>query len=165
LRVRRAGTLLARDGVRSTGTLTGILPEERMTARHITTDPDTGIPDLIRRLTDDSKRLVTDEVRLAKIETKEGLHRVTRGALWMGLAFGAGVVMLVALTLFVATLIGRLANGHMWIGALITGLVELGAGAYFVRRAFASYAEPAYYMVETRHSLADTGNWASTVRR
>ena len=129
------------------------------------TDPNAGIPDLVRRLTDDSKRLVADEVRLAKIETKEGLHRATRGALWMALAFGAGVVMLVALTLFVATLIGRLANGHMWIGALVTGLLELGAGAYCLKRAFASYAEPSYSMVETRHSLADTGAWASTVQR
>jgi uncharacterized membrane protein YqjE len=128
------------------------------------TDPDTGIPDLIRRLTGDSKRLVTDEVRLAKIEARDSLHRVTRGALWMGLAFGAGIVMLVALTLFVATLIGRLANGHMWVGALVTGLLELGAGAYFLKRAVASYAEPSYSMAETRHSLADTGNWASTVR-
>jgi uncharacterized membrane protein YqjE len=138
--------------------------EERVTARPIMTDPDTGIPDLIRRLTDDSKRLATDEVRLAKIETKEGMHRVTRGALWMGLAFGAGVVTLVALTLFVATLIGRLANGHMWVGALVTGLLELGAGVYLLKRGFAAYAEPSYSMAETRHSLADTGNWASTVR-
>jgi uncharacterized membrane protein YqjE len=128
------------------------------------TDPDIGIPDLIRRLTADSKRLVTDEVRLAKIEARDGLHRVTRGALWMGLAFGAGIVMLVALTVFVSTLIGRLANGHMWIGALVTGLLELGAGAWCLKRAFASYAEPSYSMAETRHSLADTGDWASTVR-
>ena len=34
-------------------------------------DPDAGIPDLIHRLTDDSKRLMSDEVRLAKLEVKE----------------------------------------------------------------------------------------------
>jgi uncharacterized membrane protein YqjE len=129
------------------------------------TDPDTGITDLIHRLTDDSKRLATDEVRLAKIEARESLHRVTRGALWMGLAFGVSVVMLVAVTIFLTTLIGRIANGHMWVGALVTGLLELGAGAWCLKRAFASYAEPSYSMAETRHSLADTGSWASTVRR
>ena len=136
-----------------------------MTARPIMTDPDTGIPDLIRRLTEDSKRLATDEVRLAKIEARDGLHRAARGALWMGLAFGAAVVMLVALTLFLSTLIGRVANGHMWLGALVTGLLELGLGAYCLKRAFSSYAEPSYSMAETRHALAETGNWASTVRR
>ena len=91
-----------------------------MTARPIATDPDTGIPDLIRRLTDDSKRLVTDEVQLAKLETKDSLHCAARGALWLGVAFGVFVIVLVALTVFVTTLIGRIANGHMWVGALVT---------------------------------------------
>jgi uncharacterized membrane protein YqjE len=136
-----------------------------VTARPIMTDPDTGIPDLIRRLTQDSKRLVTDEVRLAKLETKESLGRVTRGALWMSLAFGSSVVMLVALTIFLATLIGRIANGHMWLGAIVTGLVELGLGAWCLKRAFALYAEPSYTLEESRHALADTANWAATARR
>ena len=128
------------------------------------TDPDTGIPDLIRRLSDDSKRLVSDEVRLAKMETKDSLHRVTKGALWMGLAFGAGVVMLVALTLFLVTLIGRIANGHMWVGALVVGLLELGLGGWCLKRAFTSYAEPSYTLKDTRHALADTANWAAKAR-
>ena len=129
------------------------------------TDPDTGIPDLIRRLTDDSKRLVTDEVQLAKLESKESLHRVSRGALWMALSFGAGVVMLVALTVFLSTLIGRLANGHMWVGAIVTGIVELGAGAWCIKRGIAAYTEPSYTLEATRHALSDTANWATTARQ
>lgn len=136
-----------------------------MTARPIVTDPDTGIPDLIRRLSDDSKRLVTDEVQLAKLEAKESLHRATRGALWMVLAFGAAVVMLVALTILVATLLGRLDNGHMWFGALVTGIVELGLGGYLIKRGLTSYKEPSYTLVETRHSLKDTAHWTSPARR
>ena len=38
------------------------------------------------------------------------------------------------LTLLVATLIGRFASGHMWIGAVITGVVELAVGAWLVKR-------------------------------
>jgi uncharacterized membrane protein YqjE len=139
-------------------------PEERVTARPILSDPDTGIPDLIRRLTDDSKRLVTDEVQLAKLEARESMHRATRGALWLGLAFGVAVVMLVALTVFVATLIGRLASGHMWIGAIITGLVELAIGAWLLKRGLSTYAAPSYSLEETRASLSDTTHWASTPR-
>ena len=78
-----------------------------VTTQPVRVDPDAGIPDLIGRLTDDSKRLMADEVRLAKIEAKENLHRAGRGAMWLGVAFGIGVVALVALTLFIATLIGR----------------------------------------------------------
>ena len=136
-----------------------------MTARPIVTDPDTGIPDLIRRLSDDSKRLVTDEVQLAKLETKESLHRATRGVLWMALAFGAGVVMLVALTILLATLLGRLDNGHMWFGALVTGLVELGLGGWLIKRGLTRYKEPSYTLVETRESLKDTAHWGASARR
>jgi len=129
------------------------------------TDPDAGIPDLIRRLTDDSKRLMQDEVQLAKLETKDSLSRATRGALWMGLSFGAGVVMLVALTLFLVTLIGRLANGHMWVGALVVGIAELVGGFLLLKRGLKAYAEPSYTLEHSRHALRDTANWASSVRR
>ena len=135
-----------------------------MTARPIVTDPDTGIPDLIRRLSDDSRRLVSDEVQLAKLETKESLHRATRGVLWMALAFGAGIVMLVALTLLIATLLGRLDNGHMWFGALVTGVVELALGGWLIARGLTSYKAPSYTMVETRESLRDTAHWSDTAR-
>ena len=132
-----------------------------MTARPIVTDPDTGIPDLIRRLTDDSKRLVTDEVQLAKLEARDSLHRATRGAIWLGVAFGVGVIMIVALTVFVATLIGRIANGHMWVGALVTGVIELALGFWLLKHGLVTYTKPSYTLEETRTSLADTKHWAT----
>lgn len=130
-----------------------------MTARPIVSDPDTGIPDLIRRLTDDSKRLVTDEVQLAKLETKDSLHRAGRGVLWMALAFGAGVIALVAVTILLATLIGQLDRGHMWFGALVTGIVELGLGGYLVKRGIAAYGSTSYTLAETRGAITDTARW------
>ena len=137
-----------------------------MTARpNVAIDPETGIPDLIRRLTDDSKRLVTDEVHLAKLEAKDSLHRAARGGIWLALAFGVAVIMLVALTVFIATLIGRLANDHMWVGALVTGVVELAIGFWLLKRGLATYAQPSYTVEETRGSLADTTHWAASPKR
>jgi uncharacterized membrane protein YqjE len=135
-----------------------------VTARPIVSDPDTGIPDLIRRLTDDSKRLMTDEVQLAKIEARDSMRRAAKGALWMGLAFGAGVVMLVALTILVATLIGRVDNGHMWFGALVTGVIELVLGVWLLRRGLATYAAESYTLAETRGALRDTAHWTTVPR-
>jgi hypothetical protein len=128
-------------------------------------DPDTGIPDLIRRLTDDSKRLVTDEVRLAKLEAKDSLHRAARGGIWLALAFGVSIIMLVALTVFVATLIGRIANDHMWIGALVVGVIELGVGFWLLKRGLSTYAQPSYTLEQTRGSLAETAHWTTTPKR
>ncbi len=131
-----------------------------MAVNRMPVDPDVGIPDLIRQLGDDSKRLVQDEVQLAKLELKDSLHRAGRGAMWLGIAFGVGVVMLVALTLFVATLIGRLVNGHMWVGALVTGILELAVAVVLFKRGAAAFGKPSYTLEATRASVKETVRWA-----
>lgn len=122
-------------------------------AHYVAIDPDKGVPDLVRQLTDDSKRLIGDEVRLAKLETSESLRRAGKGALWLGFAFGAAVVMLVAFTLFFATLFGRIANGHYWVGALLTAAMEIAAGLWLVQRGLGAFRKAPYSMPETRSSL------------
>jgi hypothetical protein len=124
-----------------------------MGAQRMPVDPDAGIPDLIHRLGDDSKRLMSDEVRLAKLEMKDNVARAGKGALWMGVAFGIGVVALVAFTLVLSTLIGRLASGHMWVGALITGVVEIAVAMVLIKKGLAAFGEPSYTLEQTRASL------------
>lgn len=127
-------------------------------------DPDAGIPDLVRRLTDDSRRLASDEVRLAKLELNESLHTGARGALWLGLAFGVGVVALVALTIFVATMLGRVLDDNYWAGTLIVAVVELGLAFWLVTRGLKTVRKPSYTFEESRSELRDTMQWARTVR-
>ena len=131
-----------------------------MAIERIPVDPDTGIPDLIRQLGEDSKRLVADEVRLAKLEMRESVHRAGQGAVQLAVAFGVGIVMLVALTLFLVTLIGRLAAGHMWVGAIVTGLLEIAASVLLLKRGLAVLRQPSYSLEETRAALKDTASWA-----
>jgi uncharacterized membrane protein YqjE len=129
-----------------------------MAANPIHIDPDAGIPDLIRRLSDDGKRLMADEIRLAKIETKENVKRAGRGGLRLALAFGIGSVALVALTLLMVTLIGRLASGHMWVGAIVTGIVELIVAVVLIKKGVKAFAEPSYTLEDTRAGLATIKN-------
>ena len=127
-------------------------------------DPDAGIPDLIRRLTDDSKRLASDEVRLAKLELGQNIRSGARGALWLSLAFGVGTVTLVALTVGLIAAVGHWDNGHMWAGALIVGALELIAAFMLIKRGAGAFAEPSYTLKETRESLRDTQSWAAAER-
>ena len=127
-------------------------------------DPDVGIPDLINRLSDDSKRLVTDEVRLAKLELKENVTRAGHGFMWLGIAFGVAVVGMVAFTLFVATLIGRMINGHMWIGALVAGVIDLALAAWLILRGLSALKEPSYTLEQTRETVAETVSLMQAVR-
>ena len=125
-----------------------------MGAQRIPIDPDVGIPDLVRRLGDDSKRLMRDEVRLAKLETQDNVRRAGHGVLWLAVAFGCGVVAMVALTLFLATLIGRLAAGHMWVGAIVTSVIELGLAFFAIKKGLVAFKEPSYSLEATRDSLS-----------
>lgn len=122
-------------------------------AQRVPIDPDKGVTDLVRQLADDSKRLLGDEVRLAKLETAESVHLAGKGALWLGVAFGIGVVALVAFTIFSATFFGRIANGHYWVGALLTAAIEVAAGLWLVQRGIAAYKAAPYTLPETRTGL------------
>lgn len=116
-------------------------------------DPDAGVRDLITRLSDDSKRLMADELRLVKLELRQDVATGGRGALWLAVAFGTGVVSVTMLTLFVTTLIGRFAGGHMWIGAAVTGVLEIVVGVGLIKRGVRRFAEPSYSLEQTRDSL------------
>ena len=121
-------------------------------------DPDTGIPDLFRRLTDDTKRLANDELRLAKLELTEGLHAATRGSMWMAVGFGVGVVTLVATTVLLVAALGPLL-GNYWAGALATGAIELIVGGLLLKKGLAKYTQPSYTLPATRAQLKETAAW------
>lgn len=122
-------------------------------AQTVPIDPDKGVNDLVRQLADDSKRLITNEVRLAKAEAVENARVAGRGVVWLGLAFGATVVMLVALTLFLVTVIGRAANGNYWVGALVTAVVEAAVGVWLVKQGLASFGDAPVSLPETRAGI------------
>ena len=117
-------------------------------ARRIT--PDTTIPDLVRSLGDDSKQLVNDEVRLAKLEMREATHHASAGALSLAVAFAAIVVAAVAATVFVATLIGRVVGGHMWLGSLVAAFLDLVVGALLIKKGLGEFAEPSRALEELK---------------
>jgi putative superfamily III holin-X len=127
-------------------------------------DPDAAIPDLVRRLTDDSKRLIGDEVRLAKLEVGESVKSAAHGTLWLSVAFGVGVVTAIALTVCMVAAIGALASGHMWVGAIATGLIELGVAFYLIKRGLKRFREPSYTFHASREALQDTASWIAAQR-
>ena len=117
-----------------------------MTARpNPVIDPDTGIPDLIRRLTDDSKRLVSDEVRLAKLEARDSLHRAARGGIWLALALGVvdrHVRRAHRLRSSRSSVDWR--TGTCGSARWSPGSSSWRSGAWLLKRGLSTYAEPSY---------------------
>jgi hypothetical protein len=62
------------------------------------------------------------------------------------------------------TLIGRLVNNHMWIGALVTGVLELGVALFLIKRGTRAFKEPSYTLEETRGAVKETARWAKQAR-
>lgn len=116
--------------------------------------------DLVRQLGNDAKRLVGDEVRLAKVEVRESVRSATQAGMWLGLAAGVGVVCLVALTILLTTVIGDVTGERYWLGAMLTGLAELLGAWMLVRHGLRKVKEPSFTFEETRTELARTTSWA-----
>lgn len=135
-----------------------------MAAHAIHTDPDTGITELMGQLAADSKRLVRDELLLGKLEVKESVRTGARGVLWLSMAFGIAVIALVALTITLVSLIGRLAEGHYWVGALVTGTIEVALGVFLILRGVRRFGEPSYTLGESREEIRETVAWVARER-
>jgi uncharacterized membrane protein YqjE len=123
-----------------------------------------GIPDLLKRLAEDSKRLANDEVRLAKLELRENVHTGARGGVRLAIAFGAGTIAMMALTIALAALLGRVIGRNYWLGAMIVGIVELGLAFWLIKRGITSVAKADYTLGQTRASLQDTKTWVAAAR-
>ena len=104
------------------------------TNTYVQIDPETGIPDLIRRLGEDSRRLAGDEVRLAKLELHESVRSGVAGSIRLALALAFGIVAAVAVTVLLTAAVAALLNHNYWAGALIVGVLEVVVGFVLVRR-------------------------------
>ncbi|MDQ3697711.1 MAG: phage holin family protein [Gemmatimonadota bacterium] len=130
-----------------------------MAGTRVQVDPDTTLGDLVGRLTDDGKRLIGDEIRLAKLELGDNLWTGAHGIMWLALGFGIGVVALVSLTVLLTAGFGRLAGGNVWAGALITAALEMSIGGLLVMRGLKAFGRPSYTLGESREELKATKAW------
>jgi len=96
---------------------------------------------MVGQLAADSKRLVVGEVRLGFIRLDEGARVAARALAGIAAAFVIAVIAASATTALFAMLIGDLA-GALWIGCLITGVIELLAAALLLARGRATMSSP-----------------------
>jgi hypothetical protein len=135
-----------------------------VSARVVQGEPGVTIPILIDRLKDDSRRLLRNELELARMEVREAVHQAGRGALWLGIAFGVGVVATVSFTVLASTVLGRIFDS-LWGGTLLTGALELLFGAWLVLRGVHRLQAPPYSLAQSRAELKETAHWVGDQRR
>ena len=132
-----------------------------MATQGIRIEPDLTIGDLVNRLTDDSKRLASNEVRLARLEMGQSLHQAVQGGIRLALAFGIAILALVAGSVLLTAVLGSVLIGNAWSGALITGALELIAGAFLLWRGTKVMKRADFTLGESRAELKATVNQIS----
>jgi hypothetical protein len=66
--------------------------------------------------------------------------------------------------LLLVTAIGQLVSGHMWVGALVTGVLELVVAMFLFKRGFGALKQPSYTLEETREAAKETARWVKNAR-
>lgn len=127
-----------------------------MATQGIRIEPEPTIGDLVGRLTDDSKRLVNNEVRLARLEMGESMHHAVQGGIRFALAFGISILALVALSVLLTDVIGSVLIGRAWAGAIITGVLEIIAGALLLWVGMQAMKKADFTLGESRAELKTT---------
>lgn len=120
-----------------------------------------GLGDLVRRLADDGRSLLRQEIALAKLELRESVISFARGSLFLAvglLLLGVGMIVLLV---FVILALGGLLDGQYWLSTLIVGasLAALGAILLLVgkRRMARGGLKPEHAIASAR----DTKDWAA----
>ena len=141
---------MARDGRTSGSGSGGYVPGDGNGTRVRALD-DESAPGLLGRLVDDITKLFRNELALARAETMEAAQRAKVGL--GAVATGAGVLLLGALALVAAVILGLAEVMEPWLAALLVGAV-LAIVGYVMVNAGKKRLEPANFALDrTQESL------------
>ena len=117
--------------------------------------------ELLKRLSSDMGRLVSQELALAKAEMRESVTEAVKGVTKLSIAMALALAGAIALTAFLILGLGAVLDDRYWLSALIVGVVELGLGVMAAKSAIKSMGQAAQKPAETVESLKEDKEWAS----
>ncbi|HZS59258.1 MAG TPA: phage holin family protein [Gemmatimonadaceae bacterium] len=115
---------------------------------------------LVRRLADDMKRLVHDEVALAKVELRHAGAALAPQGVKLGMAVGLAFGGSLTLIAFLVIGLGELLSGNYWLSALIVGVICTAAGGLLVQSAAHRIARIQLVPRETTSAVRESATWA-----
>lgn len=127
---------------------------------------DRSIPELIKRLRDETTTLFRQEVALAKVEMSEKVSRVSRNGIYLaigGLVAYAGLVFLLQ-GLSRLILVGLIEAGvsegvAVWVAPMIVGVVVGAIGYGFIQKAISTLKREGVKPEKTVQSLQENKEW------
>lgn len=133
--------------------------------RSVAQQEDLSLGELLKRLSNDMGRLMSQEIALAKAELKESATNIGKGATKLAVAVSFGLVGLIALTAFLVIGLGNVTGGHYAAWALGIGLVEVIIAAIAAKSAMSSMKPQALKPEETIETLREDKQWGQREAR
>ena len=116
------------------------------------------VGDLFKELSNDSSRLIQDEMQLARLELRQSVSTLAGAAGKVGIAAVLAIPGLLALTAALVIGIGLLI-GSYWVSALIVGVVILIVAGILAQRAVAAFKR-GLAPRETIRTVREDVDWA-----
>ena len=133
------------------------MPDHRSGERPRDADEPSLTP-LFRRLGDDLRRLVRQEIDLARTELRANAQALSRNALLLCAGLAVGLLGLVVLFAFLLVCLGALL-GNYWLSALLLGGLFFVVGAGIVLRSRSALRRTGVMPALARRSLEEDAAW------
>ena len=117
------------------------------------------VGDLLRQLSDDGSRLIRQEMALAKVELRQSVSEVGKGAARVGIAAALALLGGIAAVAFLIIGLGAL-MGNYWLSALIVSAGLLGIAGILGKSAMNHLQGDALKPTKTIETLRDDADWA-----
>lgn len=122
-------------------------------------DGDASVGELFGQLSRDGSHLLRQEIALARVELRESVAQLARGAGKLGVAAGLAIPGLLAFTAFLVIGIGDWIENY-WASALIVSVVFLALAAWQARSGLSQIRAQSLAPRETIGTLREDADWA-----
>lgn len=124
---------------------------------HVHVKDERPLGELFSDLSQETQRLVRDELALFKIEMSQKLSRVGKDVAFLAIG---GAVLYAGLLTVVAAVVFLLGSAiPMWVSALIVGAIVLGSGYYLVQKGLTELKRTDFAPRETISTLKGDKEW------
>ena len=119
--------------------------------------------ELFSELAQETSTLVRQEVQLAKTEMGQKATRVGKDVGFLAAGGAVAYAGLLAILAGIIVLLGQVI--HMWLSALLVGLVVAGVGYFLVRKGLDALKQEDLAPRQTIETLKEDGQWAKDQTR
>ena len=134
------------------------MQSDRDVSRNTTPGADRSLGELFSELSRETSTLVRQEVALARTELTAKASQVGKDVGFLAMGGAVAYAGLLAIIAGIIILIGNLI-GHMWLSALIVGLIIAGIGYYLVQKGLSDLKNANLAPEQTIESLKENKEW------